>query len=95
MTIDVVISLIGLVLDIIGAFLLAIYGIWSTALNENFEVDLKKLMVDNPELKNHYLRTKRRFRFGMSLLVFGFLLQFIGTAKVVSKYYPNTQNCSH
>lgn len=76
MNIETVLTLTGLLSDIIGAIIISINGTFSKQLNQDFDKDIQKYFNDFPDAKVYYMKIKRRFQFGMALLIIGFVLQF-------------------
>lgn len=84
------ISSIGLIADILGVILLFMYGLPSKLIEHNIELfelntrDANEIEREDERIKKHNKRVKVGAYAGLTLILIGFILQFIGT-----NYTPN------
>jgi hypothetical protein len=77
-SVDGFFSSVGLILDIIGVLLLFKYGLPSKVSSAPIRVLEESTMEEQQRIiKNRKIRF--RANFGLSLIIFGFILQFVGT----------------
>lgn len=77
-SVSTIVNSLGLILDIVGAFLLFLYGLPSAASDgDSYGVEESPDEQKSREKKNAFIT--KMARLGLGLLICGFLLQFIAT----------------